>query len=429
MSAEEIIQKIKYRFNTLQMSYSMEGELAQILRYLLVNGVDAEAFFAEFMAEERSSEEPIRKNEAKVLLGRFRERAVRLTGIGTPVSRTGSEEHGKTVIAWVEEDIKDDPIAKALIARADKVEYIKHYKDVFNAKGHDFKAEKRGGSFIVAKNRDTLIYPGAPFCQSFGNEHFYYASCVKNCLFDCDYCFLQGLYPCGYPVYFVNLKEYFDELDELLKKIPVYLCISYDTDLLAMEPMLHYVEKWVSYAQSRAQLKIEIRTKSGNYSVFDSFSKLRKDDSTENYNNIVFAWTISPKEVSNFAEIGLPEVGKRLRALKAAKAAGFPVRLCFDPMIYHPEWKKSYSDLFERVFGEIAASEVEDVSVGVFRISNKLLKRMRDTNKSSPITQFPYITENGACHYGELSSEMVGYAIEELKKYMPVEKIYAWQGN
>ncbi len=421
------IDKIKEEyFGNVQMSFQMEAEFDQTVKYLLVNEVDHESFFKAFL-KENPINEGVCKNEAKKLLAALREKAVRETEIKCRINKISSGE--KTVIAWVEEDIADDPRSRELCKSADKVRLIKHYKDVFNAKGHCFKEEKKSGSFIVAKNKDALVYPGAPFCQSFGNEHFYYASCVKNCIFDCDYCFLQGLYPCGYPVYFVNLEDYFKELDRLLEKFPVYLCISYDTDLLAMEHRLHYVEKWLSYAQGRPDLKIEIRTKSGNSTLFKQILEKKKSGVAENYNNIIFAWTISPKEVTEFAEVGLPSVEKRLETLCFAKQAGFPVRLCFDPMIFHPNWKNSYKNLFSDVFSAVNAEDILDASVGVFRISNKLLKRMRDANEDSPVTQFPYITENGACHYGKLSEEMVTFAKEELRKYLPAEKIYAWEGN
>ncbi len=425
------LNKIKEEFKKkVRLSFQMETELDQILKYLLVNNVDAEGFMADFCRDHIKEEVTVNKNETKKLLEALREKAIKETVPKRPkegsADRTGDK---REITAWVEEDIMGDPRAVGLCKGADKVIPIKHYKDIFNAKGHDFKKEKHSGSFIVAKNKDALVYPGAPFCQSFGNEHFYYASCVKNCIFDCDYCFLQGLYPCGYPVYFINLEDYFEELDGLLETFPVYVCISYDTDLLGMEPKLHYVEKWVSYAQKRPNLKVEIRTKSGNSSIFREYKKLKTDFITENTDNIIFAWTISPEEVTSFAEVGLPAVEKRLDALRGAKDAGFPVRLCFDPMLFHPEWKESYKQLFKSVFNSVSAEDVVDVSVGVFRISNKLLKRMRDANELSPVTQFPYITENGACHYGDLSKEMVEFAKEELKKYLPVEKIYAWEGN
>ena len=434
LNTDRIIEEFRSK---VQMSFQMNLEFRQICTFLLVNGCDVSYFLNSFLEKNVPEGALIRKNDAKKLLAKLRAEAIR----STPVKRRETQAYAakqafgnekgekKRITAWVEEDIKDDPRAKTLAEFADEIVYIHHYKDVFNSGEHDFKTEKKSGNFIIAKNREKLVYPGAPFCQSFGNEHFYYASCVKNCIFDCDYCFLQGLYPCGYPVYFINLEDYFKELDELLKEFPVYLCISYDTDLLAMEQRLHYVEKWIVYAQSNPDLKIEIRTKSGNSAPFLKFKQLLNARGAENCKNVVFAWTISPKEVVSLAESGLPDVEKRLDALMAAKKAGFPVRLCFDPMIFHENWKNSYSELFKSVFNYIKAEDIEDVSVGVFRIANNLLKRMRNANETSPITQFPYVTENGACHYGDLSREMVDFAVEELKKYMPAEKIYAWEGN
>ncbi len=404
----------------------MENEFRQILKYLQVNGKDPEAFLNGFLSERLPKEGTVCKNDAKKLLEDLRNKVILETLVKNG-TKNDLKEGAKEITAWVEEDIAEDPVAKELLKRADRVVKIKHYKDVFNAKGHDFKEEKKSGSFIVAKNRDALVYPGAPFCQSFGNEHFYYTSCVKNCIYDCDYCFLQGLYPCGYPVYFINLEDYFREIDKLLEEFPVYLCVSYDTDLLALESMLHYVDKWVSYAQTRKDLKIEIRTKSGNSTLFKQFVKTKINGFTENVDNVIFAWTISPEEVSEFAERGLPDRGKRLEALKAAKAAGFPVRLCFDPMIFHPEWKKTYSELFKFVFSSVKAEDILDVSLGVFRISNNLLRRMRDANPQSPVTQFPYVTDKGACHYGKLSEEMMSFARTELERYFPAEKIYTWE--
>ena len=58
---------------------------------------------------------------------------------------------------------------------------------------------------------------------------------MMNCVFDCEYCYLKGMYPSGNVVLFVNLDDIFDEVYKLLQKHPVYLCVSYDTDLLAVE--------------------------------------------------------------------------------------------------------------------------------------------------------------------------------------------------
>ena len=83
--------------------------------------------------------------------------------------------------------------------------FINHYKDIFNRSHQNFAAQKKAPALILAKKTGTLIYKGAPVCQSFGNEHFYYTSCMMNCIYHCDYCYLQGMYPSGHVVVFVNL--------------------------------------------------------------------------------------------------------------------------------------------------------------------------------------------------------------------------------
>jgi len=65
----------------------------------------------------------------------------------------------------------------------------------------------------------------------------------------------------------------------------------------------------------------------------------------------------------------------------------------------------------------------------VFRISTEYLKNMRKKRPDSAIVQYPYITEQGVSHYGNLSEEMVHYLLELLQKHLPAEKIFIWNGG
>ena len=305
---------------------------------------------------------------------------------------------------------------------------IDHYKDIFNRSHQDFSAQKKAPSLILAKKTGTLIYPGAPVCQSFGNEHFYYTSCMMNCIYHCDYCYLQGMYPSGHVVVFVNLEDYFAEVEELLKQHPVYLCISYDTDLLALEQNFSFVSRWLSFAANHPDLTLEIRTKSGNPAVFRPLVEAYQEKK-DLKKNIIFAWTVSPEELCRSTEHGAASLPLRLKALLAAKQEGFSVRLCFDPMIYFGSWKESYSTLVDDVFSTVSAKDLYDVSIGVFRISTEYLKNMRNKRPDSAIVQYPYITEHGVSHYGALSEEMVHYMKSLLLAYLPEEKIFVWNGG
>lgn len=306
--------------------------------------------------------------------------------------------------------------------------FINHYKDIFNRSHQDFAAQKKAPSLILAKKSGTLIYKGAPVCQSFGNEHFYYTSCMMNCLYHCDYCYLQGMYPSGHVVAFVNLNDYFAELSSLLLLHPVYLCISYDTDLLALEQTFSFVSEWLSFAAQHENLTLEIRTKSGNPAVFKSLSSLFTGREPQK-ERIIFAWTVSPPVICQTMEHGAASLPLRLKALKAAKEAGFTVRLCFDPMIFHGGWKETYAKLVRQIFTDISPDLLFDVSIGVFRISTDYLKNMRKNRPDSALIQYPFVTENGVSHYGALSEEMVNYLRQLLLNYLSQDKIFLWNGG
>ncbi len=69
-----------------------------------------------------------------------------------------------------------------------------------------------------------------------------------NCIFDCAYCYLKGMYPSANIVVFVNLEEdIFAEVERVLENHPLYLCVSYDTDLLALEPLIGFCAGMVCF--------------------------------------------------------------------------------------------------------------------------------------------------------------------------------------
>ena len=189
---------------------------------------------------------------------------------------------------YVEDDAFNYPLSKEILGRLkdSHIIRIKHYKDIFNRAGQDFLLQKQSRSLILSVNRNEKIYPGARVCQSFGNDNFYYTSNIMNCVFDCEYCYLQGMYPSGNIVIFVNYDDYFTEIEKILAKHDMYICISYDTDLLAMENLTGFVGKWIRFTLSHPSLKIEIRTKS----AFDT-SCFPKCD------RVIFAWTLSPEYI------------------------------------------------------------------------------------------------------------------------------------
>lgn len=304
-----------------------------------------------------------------------------------------------------------------------RVIIIDHYKDVFCRSRQDYVMQHRAQSLILAAKQGSLLYEGAPVCQSFGNEFFYYTSCVMNCVYDCEYCYLKGMYPSGNLVFFLNLEDIFEAVETKLREHPMYLCVSYDTDLLAIEHMTGYVAEWVQFVQKQNELdpgclKIELRTKCAGGQVWKN---------VPSHPGVICAFTLSPQAVIEAYEHRTPSLSQRLLGVTEAMRAGFPVRLCFDPMIYCRDWKGQYEKMLAQVCGQIDMEKIVDVSVGTFRVSQDYLKKMRKNEPYSAVVQFPYQNDGGVYHYPtELMEEMEGYLVERLTERMPKEKIFRW---
>jgi len=339
------------------------------------------------------------------------------------------QEHFQHI--YVEEAILQSPDVERVLRKFPKAKVvpIKHYKDIFNRKKQGRFAQSRSRKLILAKKEGQRLYDGAVVCQDFSESHFCYASLLMNCPFHCSYCYLQGMYPSSNLVMFLNLEDYFSDCKKwIAEKGSLYLCISYDSDLLAMEGVYPYVEGFARFLNQENALRIEVRTKAGGEGLWRKMQKLPL--SLEGRKRMIFAFTLSPEEIIEEAEEGSARLSSRIFAIQKALEEGYLVRLCFDPMIYHPRWKAFYSDLLQEVFEKIPMEQIHDCSLGSFRISESYLKAMGKALPSSPHTQFPYENTGGYYHYPkELMEEMEGFLYSRLQEKLPKEKIFRWDSQ
>ncbi|MBP5354895.1 MAG: radical SAM protein [Lachnospiraceae bacterium] len=333
-------------------------------------------------------------------------------------------------VVYVEEAAWSHPRTQRILAKLPGATVIRcrDYREIFNRPHQEPALQKMAQALILAVSDRARVYAGAPVCQDFGNDRFYYTSDVMNCVFDCEYCYLQGMYPSGHVVVFVNLEDTFAELDRLLAAdtpygestppgSPAYVCISYDTDLLALEPLLGYVGQWIAYAADRPSLTLELRTKAASASILRSLPASDR---------IILALTLSPDPVIRAMEHRTPSLSARLALAAEAISLGWKVRLCFDPMIALHDAAAVYDAMFDEVFAALPMAQVHDASVGLFRISREYLKDMRH-RRPCAVTCYPYQLTDGVYHYPpEIGDPLIRLAVSRLSQQMPRERIFLW---
>lgn len=417
--------------DNLPFSTTMERKLTELITYALSIGMTRDDLFSALPAR---TDTPHKKREALTRLEALEhfvknpsatvKSADSIHPASAPFFATPQAE--KKLLRpfrhiYVEREVLSHTVTKQFIERFKHASVIPidHYKDVFNRSRQNLRAQETEPALILAANRGTLFYPGAPVCQSFGEEYFMYTSCIMNCLYDCDYCYLQGMYPSGTMVVFVNLEDYFKELDRLLEKHPVYLCCSYDSDLTALCGVLPHAEAFCRYALSHPDLRLELRTKSAALPFIRQLPTAK---------NIVMAFTLSPQEIISRYEHYTPSLNARLNTAKEAAKKGFSLRLCFDPVLDVPNAAELYTTLVDETFSVLSPEEIADISLGVFRLSKDYIKQLKKAKPSCALSHYPYTLSDGVCHYdANRCDELLNTVKEALYRHrITNDKLFIW---
>jgi len=284
---------------------------------------------------------------------------------------------------------------------------VKHYKDVFCKKGQDFNKQKNSPKLILAINRDTFYYSGSDMCDDFGHSNFIYTSEIMNCLYNCEYCYLKGMYPSANIVVFVNQEDMFKAIKSIL---PAYICVSYDTDLLSFEYLTGFVRNWMGFCKCHLGAEIELRTKSAAFKRIEDIPAL---------SNVTLSWTLSPEFVISRFEKGTPSLNARLSNMQSAMDKGWNVRMCIDPVVKFKRWRDAYKEMAATVKNKIDINHLLDISIGAFRLPSDIYTKMNKIAPSSEILAYPMDEKDGGMRYID-EMEIVQYVKELLLGRMGV---------
>ena len=124
-----------------------------------------------------------------------------------------------TRLIYIEDAIADHPRTQRALAHfagATRVR-CKRFGEVFNPRAQNFRLQKRGPALLLARKHKNFVLP-APSGYAIGDGHNYYFSHMLNCVYDCRYCFLQGMFRSANYVLFVNYEDFEQAIDEALAR-------------------------------------------------------------------------------------------------------------------------------------------------------------------------------------------------------------------
>jgi len=319
---------------------------------------------------------------------------------------------------YVEEEILSHPRTLQIRGRFpdDDVIPCARYGEVFNRRAQSFRLQKRRPSLILAKKHRNFVLDGPADFGIPGTKSLYFSH-MLNCIYDCRYCYLQGMYRSANYVVFVNFEDFLWEIEAKIRGSrgapPLFFYSGYDCDSLALEPVTRFAATFVPFFAKFPDAFLELRTKS------TQIKSLLEIDAVP---NVVAAWSFTPEEVAEAIEHLTPSVDRRLRAMSRLAERGWRLGLRFDPLIYDRCYRERYRNLFEQVFAAVPVASLHSVSVGPFRLSESAFSTVVRLYPEEPLFAMPLAEEGGGVTYlRDREQEMLEAVTADLLSHIPRE--------
>lgn len=328
-------------------------------------------------------------------------------------------------LIYVEDAVADHPRTRSLLGRypGSRVIRCERHGEVFNRSAQDFRLQKRRPALIIAEKHGQGVLE-APRGYGLGREVNYYFSHVLNCVYDCRYCFLQGMYRSAHLVLFINYELFLEQLDAVIEEHPPGSCTffsGYDGDSLALEPLTEFVAEFLPFFHDRPGAQLELRTKSARVEALLEREPLE---------NCVVAFSLSPEGVGEALEAGVPPLARRLSVARELQRRGWPVGLRFDPLIHARDWREQYTGLFEAAFEALDPSRLHSVSLGSFRLPRATHRKLERLFPEEPLLAHGLEDRDGLVGYHrELQEELESFCTERVLEHLPADRFFPCDGR
>lgn len=321
---------------------------------------------------------------------------------------------------YIEKSISDHPRTKSIISKFKKARCIEidRYGEIFNKRNQNFRNQKKNPALILAYKNDGLVLP-TPEGFGIGASKNYYFSHMYNCIYDCRYCFLQGMYSSANYVVFVNFEDFDIEIKKIIeanlnKKLTFFS--GYDCDSLALESVTGFAKHIIPLFEKYPEVDIEFRTKSTQIKPFSSIEPLE---------NFVIAYSLMPDVMSKSLDNKTPSVQKRIEAMSSLASKGWKIGLRFDPLIHGKNWKILYEELINKVFRSIPKETIHSVSFGSLRFPKEMFKDIIKLYPDEILFSGPLSQKKEIVSYdNNIEEEMIEFCEDLTARYVNESQIF-----
>ena len=325
---------------------------------------------------------------------------------------------------YIEQQIADHHRTLKVADRYPKAKriYVEHYGEIFNSHSQNFRLQKQNPALILAAKQNKKVIPTPSQYETGGGAHYYFSH-MLNCVYDCRYCFLQGMLRSANYLVFVNYEDFIDDikqqaLEHESDQKPAWFFSGYDCDSLAYEPVTGFADYFVDAFQDIPNSVLELRTKS---------TQIRSLLQRDAQQNVVIAYSLSPESVAKEVEIGAPSLAKRIEALVKLQQSGWRIGLRFDPVVWHQDYISDYQTTVDQVFGALDADLIDSVTLGGFRLPKGFYKTMHKLYPEHWLFSAGLDDKSGMITYREqIETEVLNTVGEMCEKFIKSDRLFTY---
>lgn len=264
---------------------------------------------------------------------------------------------------YVEKEILQEDRVQSILQRFKRTPILlDSYDEIWGRSKKPYLHKRDTLNLFLARKKGQLVKEAPPAYGKSGEPHYYFIH-AYNCIYECQYCYLQGYFQTPDIVLFVNHEEIKEEMKRVLALHPdekVWFHAGEFSDSLALSHLTGEVGLYHEFCRENPRAMIELRTKAANVSVLESLAPLE---------NFIVSFSLSPESAAKTIDLKTPAISTRLKAMEKIKRLGFPIAAHFDPIIFQHDLRTKYQTLLKQMNEHNLLKDLRYLSLGVVRFT------------------------------------------------------------
>lgn len=279
---------------------------------------------------------------------------------------------------FIEESVKDLEYTKRILKFFPKIEtkQIQKIEDIWGRVKKPYLQKRKTLNLFIGKKEGALVKE-APNAYGIGKEKHFYFIHAYNCIYECQYCYLQGYFNTPDIVLFVNHNDIINDMQKIVDIHPdSWFHAGEYSDSLALSHLTNEWDEYWEFFKKNPLAKLELRTKAVNLKSIIDLEPLK---------NVYISFTLAGHKEGKIYDLRCPSIKARIKAIEKLVKKGFKIGIHFDPIVHSEDIIESYENLVNELASVLPDDQLGYLSIGVVRFTKDVYKEVEKNYPGSPI--------------------------------------------